>query len=136
MRSKKVTRMIVLALSIAFLAWSGGTTQAQALGNQFASRVVVDGSGNQYVVGTSSAGWGSPVRAYTAGDDAFVAKLNSNGEVVWHTFLGGAGTDRAYGVALDESNNDVYVTGYSNIGWGGGVTSGWRVERFCGEIEQ
>ena len=130
MRSKEVTRMIVLALSIAFLAWSGRTTQAQ-VSNQFASRVVVDGSGNQYVVGTSSAGWGSPVRAYTAGDDAFVAKLNSNGELQWHTFLGGTGIDRAYGVALDEFNN-VYVTGYSSSGWGGchlriaGGTVLWR----------
>jgi uncharacterized repeat protein (TIGR01451 family) len=35
----------------------------------------VDSSGNVYVGGHSTASWGSPVRAYSSGDDAFVVKL-------------------------------------------------------------
>ena len=41
--------------------------------------IAVDGSGNVYVAGYSDATWGSPVRAYTGGADAFAAKLNSSG---------------------------------------------------------
>ena len=57
-----------------------------------AGRLAIDGSGNIYVTGYSDATWGSPVRAYTAGVDAFVAKLDSSGALVWNTFLGGSGT--------------------------------------------
>src|SRR4029077_9502644 len=32
--------------------------------------------------------------------------------VVWCTYLGGSGDDRAFGIALDPSNN-VYVTGWT-----------------------
>jgi hypothetical protein len=37
--------------------------------------VAVDGSGNVYVAGSSDATWGSPVRAFTSPNDAFVAKI-------------------------------------------------------------
>ena len=53
----------------------------------------MDGSGNVYVAGDSNATWGSPVRAYTAGLDAFAAKLTAAGALTWNTFLGGSGDD-------------------------------------------
>ena len=43
-------------------------------GTDWGYGIAVDGSGNIYVIGYSNATWGSPVRAYTAGNDAFVAK--------------------------------------------------------------
>lgn len=47
------------------------------------------------------------------GVDAFVAKMSMEGnQIVWCTYLGGTGDDRAFGIALDSSNN-VYVTGYT-----------------------
>ena len=78
--------------------------------------IAVDGSGNVYVAGDSNAAWGSPVRAYTAGFDAFTVKLNSNGGLTWNTFLGGSGADSGYAIAVDGSGN-VYAAGLSNATW-------------------
>ncbi|MDD8027348.1 MAG: SBBP repeat-containing protein, partial [Acidobacteriota bacterium] len=45
-------------------------------GSDSGNGIAVDGSGNVYVGGHSSATWGtSPIRAYTSGYDAFVAKM-------------------------------------------------------------
>ena len=45
------------------------------------------------------------------GNDAFVAKLNAAGSaLVYCTYLGGRGDDRAYGIAVD-STGSTYVTG-------------------------
>ncbi|MCX6752260.1 MAG: SBBP repeat-containing protein [Candidatus Nomurabacteria bacterium] len=79
--------------------------------------IAVDVNGNVYVSGYSSSTWGSPVRAYTDGGDAFVAKLSSTGILIWNTFLGGNGEDYGFGVAVD-TNGNVYATGYSNDTWG------------------
>jgi hypothetical protein len=46
--------------------------------SDFGTAIAVDGSGNVYVAGYSSATWGSPLNAYAGGGkDAFVAKLVS-----------------------------------------------------------
>jgi hypothetical protein len=83
--------------------------------------VAVDGSGNVYVTGYSIETWGSPVRAYSGGNDAFAAQLlSSTGSLIWNTFLGGSGDDYGYGVAADGSGN-VYVAGYSTATWGSPV---------------
>jgi hypothetical protein len=78
--------------------------------------IAVDGSGNVYVAGFSYDTWGTPVRAYSADEDAFAAKLTSAGALTWNTFLGGTLFDEAYGVAVDGSGN-VYVTGVSLATW-------------------
>jgi len=60
--------------------------------NDFGNGIAVDGSGNAYVTGYSSATWGSPVRAFGGGyQDVFAAKLDSSGNLTWNTFLGGSG---------------------------------------------
>ena len=84
-----------------------------------AGGVAVDASGSVYVSGSSTAGWGTPLNAYSGGGgDAFVAKFDSNGVRLWHTFLGGPGGDwGGWGVALDASGN-VYATGASSASWG------------------
>ncbi len=86
-------------------------------GYERAQSIAVDGSGNVYVSGYSGITWGSPVRAYTSGSDAFAAKLDSSGNLTWNTFLGGSGSDEGYSIAVDGSGN-VYVGGYSNATWG------------------
>jgi len=77
----------------------------------------VDASGNVYVGGFSEATWGSPERAYTGYMDPFAGKLDASGALVWNTFLGGGGNERAYGIAVDASGN-VYVGGYSDANRG------------------
>jgi len=79
--------------------------------------IAVDGSGNVYVTGNSEATWGSPKNGHAGGVDAFAAKLNSSGGLVWNTFLGSSSNDHAYGIAVDGSGN-VYVAGYSWATWG------------------
>jgi hypothetical protein len=79
--------------------------------------ITVDASGNIYVAGISLATWGSPVNDYAGSGDAFVAKLDSNGSLVWNTFLGSDQYDTNRAIAVDASGN-VYVTGYSDGTWG------------------
>ncbi len=102
-----------------FLGGSGGEA-----GNDIA----LDASGNIYVVGDSDADWGgTPVRAYTAaGYDAFVAKLDPSGALLWHTFLGGSLDDYGNGIALDGSGN-IYVTGWSDAN----VSGAWSCPVDC-----
>ncbi len=82
-----------------------------------ASGIAVDASGNVYVTGQSGGTWGDPIRALTGGSDAFVAKLDTNGDLAWNTFLGGASFDSGNGIAVDASSN-IYVTGTSGVTWG------------------
>ena len=79
--------------------------------------IAVDGNGNVYVVGYSSSTWGSPQRAFGSGEDAFAAKLDSKGQLVWNTFLGGAGYDGGRAIAVD-GNGNAYVAGRSSATWG------------------
>jgi hypothetical protein len=77
--------------------------------------ITLDGN-DLYLIGSSLAGWGDPVRPYAGGEDAFVAKLNKLGQLQWHTFLGGSGTD--YGISLTVYSNGLYLTGTSSASWG------------------
>jgi len=82
--------------------------------------VAVDGSGNVYVTGYSNATWGtSPVSSFSTANDIFVAKLNTSGELQWHTFLGGVGHDYGHDIATDGTS--VFITGYSTATWGSPV---------------
>lgn len=87
-------------------------------GNDAGKAIALDGSGNVWIAGVAG-GPGFPVTAgalsgASAGaEDAFIAKLNSGGQVTYCTYLGGSGTDVATGLALDSSGN-VYVAGYTS----------------------
>jgi hypothetical protein len=101
-------------LSTGALVWS---TFLGGSGNDQGRGITIDGSGNAYVMGYSGDPWGSPVRSYTGGNDAFVAKLDSSGALTWSTFLGGSAPDQGYGIAVDGHGN-VYGTGNSFDTWG------------------
>ena len=99
------------------LQWStflGGSGYDQGNG------VVVDGNGNITVIGRSEATWGTPILAYAGDGDAFIAKLNTIGELQWNTFLGSANEDQGQSVAVDESGAATAV-GTSHVTWGSPV---------------
>lgn len=75
-----------------------------------------DGSGNVYVVGISDSTWGTPIRAFSGFQTAYVAKLDTNSTLLWNTFLGGDGVDHGESIALD-SGGRVYVAGISTGTW-------------------
>ena len=81
------------------------STYLGGAGDDTAYEIAVDGSGAIYVVGeTNSIDF--PVSAgafpYSGDKDAFVTKLNGS-TLVYSTYIGGSGEDRAFGVALNAS---------------------------------
>ncbi len=87
----------------------GGSSSDSALA------MAVDSTGAVYLAGyTASADFptANPAQNLSGGgNDAFVAKLNAAGTaLVYCTYLGGTGDDRAYGIAVD-STGSAYVTG-------------------------
>jgi hypothetical protein len=84
-------------------------------GADAANALAVDSAGAAYLAGfTESINFPTvnPAQNFNAGGtDVFVAKLNpAGGGLVYCTYLGGSGDDRAYGIAVD-SAGAAYVTG-------------------------
>ena len=70
----------------------------------------MDAAGNAYVTGsTGSTDFPTTAGAFQtapAGGDAFVTKLDATGSaLVYSTYLGGGGSDEAYGIAVDAAGN-------------------------------
>lgn len=87
-------------------------------GNDQAYDVCLDGSGNIYIGGntSSSASISTPgchQLGFGGGSDAFLAKYNSSGVLLWATYYGGSGNELGYSVATDASGN-VYLVGYTS----------------------
>src|SRR5258706_2050800 len=114
-KSSVLLATLVLAVTLAsstagpgsdgrFLSYLGGS------GGEVATAVATDGSGAIFVAGTTSSA-DLPVKNALAatlagGSDAFVAKLAPNGAtVLWATYLGGSGDDRATAIAVDAAGN-------------------------------
>ncbi len=82
-----------------------------------------DTGGNVYIAGATSAtagiAFGSNVHQSTYGGhsdptvaagDGFLAKLDSNGQVLWGTYYGGSGNDMVADISIDHNAN-IYMTG-------------------------
>jgi Bacterial Ig domain/Beta-propeller repeat len=81
------------------------------------SRLAIDTNGNLVIASASFFSFGTPINAFTVGNDSYVAKFNNNGALLWHTFIGGNGEDNTVDVTTD-SNDNIYVSGYSSETWG------------------
>ena len=99
--------------AIVYSTFLGGSGRDSGLG------VGVDASGNVYVAGETKSTDFPTLNAYQASiassQDAFVAKLDAAGTLVYSTYLGGStlgGLDRLGGIAVD-APGDAYVTGYT-----------------------
>lgn len=90
---------------------------------EHARDVAADADGNVYICGgTSSRDFpttpGAYDRSFNYGDssgdecDAFICKFSPDGRLIWSTYLGGPGYDRAYGIEVD-AQGYVYVAGRS-----------------------
>ena len=72
--------------------------------------IVLDKENNSYVIGTTNDGaafFTSTPNAYQPNNggfyDAYVAKIDSNGTIVYTTFLGGSHYDYGHGIGIDDS---------------------------------
>ncbi len=98
-----------------YLGGSGGTVAA----NEMGTAIQVDTSGNAYVAGMTSSPNFPTVNAFQSvrgggGMDAFLSKLNpAGGALLYSTYLGGAGVDYAYGIAVT-SSGAATVAGYTS----------------------
>lgn len=103
------TPQIMLAQGVAWAKFvQGGTASTPIQVNSS----VVDNNGDVYVTGKFSniANFGVTVLTGT-GDEGFLAKLNSSGDLIWAETFGSAGNDAGLDVTLD-GNGGLYMSGY------------------------
>ncbi len=83
---------------------------------EYGSGVAVDNNGNIFTGGyTGSSDFASAVGSLGGPQDAFVAKLNSDGTLQRATYVGGPGIEGGHDLALDLQGNPV-ITGMANSG--------------------
>ena len=102
---------LVIDPVLAYSTYVGGSLLDDATG------AAADGTGNAYIAGyTASTDFPTrnPLQASSGGgaNDAFVAKIDPTGSLVYATYLGGADDDGAQAIAVDGAGN-AYVTGYT-----------------------
>ncbi|MGZ8095762.1 MAG: DUF7948 domain-containing protein, partial [Methylosarcina sp.] len=97
--------------AVVYSTYFGGT------GNEGGNSIAVDPSGNAYVTGnTTSTDFPTkkPLQATLKGtSNAFVAKLNPVGSLVYSTYLGGSTSESGNAITVDRSGN-AYVTGQTS----------------------
>lgn len=109
-----LTKISATGDALLYSTYLGGT------GADTATSVAVDSKGSAYVVGTTTSqdfpATTGALQTKCVGSctqNAFVAKFNPTGEsLLYATYLGGSGSDRASDVALDSAGN-AYITGHT-----------------------
>ena len=100
----------LLSADFGFVATFGSSLRDNA------NEVAVDNAGNTYTSGWFAGtvdfdpGPGTFNLTSVGGEDIFVSKLDSDGNLVWARSVGSSGNDNARGITVDASGN-VYTTG-------------------------
>ncbi|KAK3272474.1 hypothetical protein CYMTET_19232 [Cymbomonas tetramitiformis] len=86
--------------------------------NDFGRRIQADAYGDVVLGGcfhsTYATFGGESITAHTgAGGDVFVAKVSGSGTVGWTAHAGGSSDECAYGIVMNATTRDVYVTGFT-----------------------
>ena len=104
-----VTKVSPAGTDLVYSTYLGGSNA------DIGQAIAVDGAGNAYITGyTFSANF--PIQsafqsALAGGADAFLTELDSTGSsLLFSTFLGGSGQERAFGLVLD-GTGDIFLTG-------------------------
>jgi hypothetical protein len=130
---RPLARLVPAAFVIAFIFTVASVAHASAPAVSFNKRfgntsidrgraIAIDASGNVYVAGSfqTSIDFGGGTLTSAGGDEAFLAKFDSNGNHLWSKSFGQVGAEASTDVAVDASGN-VYLTGYFNstVNFGG-----------------
>lgn len=94
-------------------AKSAGPTSGSTYFNDLGYSINVDPSGNVYLAGGFNAfnmEFGPYTISHYGGEDIFLAKYDSSGNVLWAKSVGGTDDEYAYSVCTDASG-DVYIAG-------------------------
>jgi len=111
----------------AFLAkydGSGNPLWFQQIGTSSSDQsnsVAVDASGNIYISGSTQGNLGG---TNAGGADAFLAKYDGLGTLLWSRQIGTVSDDRSYSVGVDASGN-AYISGYTQGNLGGTNAGDW-----------
>ena len=103
-----VARLNSSGSALSYSTYLGGS------GNDLANAIAVDGQGNSYVTGQTDSGnfpmLSAAQSAPGGSGDAFVARFDHAGALVYSTYLGGTGPDYGAAIAVD-SGGYAYVAG-------------------------
>lgn len=114
--------VMLMTVSLAFAQNAEWLWAAKAGGiyNDSGKDIATDSAGNNVVIGyfSDTATFGNITLSSAGGYDAYVAKMDTNGNWLWAKRCGGPtdggpNVDWGYSVALDSASN-VYITGYFN----------------------
>jgi gliding motility-associated-like protein len=98
--------------------------QISGIGNSTPTSVIEDASGNLYIIGnyTQTISQGAYSFTTAGGQDIYVGKYNSQGQVQWLISIGGSAAENAYGISLSPDGNSIYIGGQfqsNNCNFGG-----------------
>ena len=106
------SKPLVIDPPILFSGYFGGSSQSNitSVAVNSAYNIIVAG----WTISTDLPTSGGPYASAAGGVDAFVAGFSpAGGSLLFCTYLGGSGDDRAFGLAVDASNNS-YITGWTS----------------------
>jgi hypothetical protein len=102
--------------NLVYSTYLGGTASSGSVTDR-GMGIAADSAGNIYVAGqTTSVDFPTTAGAYQTtkpgGNDGFLTKFDSSGNLVYGTYLGGSDTDYGLGIAVDSTGN-ICITGYT-----------------------